>query len=60
MPEEIGNAFIELFNKVWKKGELPEEWNKDFICPINKKGSKENVKNYREMIKGVYMDKHSK
>jgi len=38
-----------LINKIWKEGEVPEEWNRGLISPIYKKGEKGEVKNYREV-----------
>lgn len=47
MPTEIGEAFMEMINKIWREGCVPEEWNRGLICPLFKRGDKEDVKNYR-------------
>ena len=37
----------QLINSIWNKEELPEEWNKQVIVPIYKKGDKTECSNYR-------------
>ena len=36
-----------LFNKIFDKGYFPGAWGDGFIIPLHKKGSTENVENYR-------------
>jgi len=36
-----------MINRVWKREEIPSDWNKDLICPIYKRGEKRKIKNYR-------------
>ena len=36
-----------LFNKIFDIGYFPEAWGDGFIVPLHKKGSTENVENYR-------------
>ncbi|KAK9304979.1 hypothetical protein QLX08_003835 [Tetragonisca angustula] len=50
MPDEIGEQFVKLINKVWRGEGLPEEWRMGVIQPIFKKGQKKEVRNYHEVI----------
>ena len=36
-----------LFNKIFDKGHFPEEWSEGYIVPLHKKGSINEVENYR-------------
>ena len=36
-----------LFNKLFENGHFPEMWSEGFIVPLYKKGSKNDVNNYR-------------
>lgn len=47
MTKEIGVVLQKLLNGIWRKGGIPEDWNKGIICPIFKKGERREVKNYR-------------
>ncbi|XP_023245816.1 uncharacterized protein LOC111643025 [Copidosoma floridanum] len=47
MPGEVDAALWELLKKVWKKGELPDQWRQGTICLIHKKGDKDKLENYR-------------
>lgn len=49
MSTEIGEALWKLVNNIWKKGGVPEDWNKGIINPIYKRGEKDKVKNYRDI-----------
>ena len=39
--------FLELLCDLWDGQNLPEDWNKDLMCPIYKKGDKTECSNYR-------------
>ena len=38
-----------LFNPIWNKEELPEEWNELIIVPFDTKGDKTKCSNYRSI-----------
>ena len=43
-----GNAWLlELINMLWDGQDIPEDWTKDLICPVYKKGDKTLCSNYR-------------
>lgn len=44
---EVEEVLWKLIDKIWKEGEIPEEWNRGLISLIYKKGRKDDVKNYR-------------
>lgn len=43
----VKKRILEYINMCWKNGYIPEEWNIAQVCPIHKKGSKHECKNYR-------------
>ena len=47
MPNEIGEVFMKIIQKMWKEGNMPEQWKRGVICPIFKKGEKTEIGNYR-------------
>lgn len=47
MSKEIGEELWKLINKIWKGEGIPKDWNRGIICPIYKKGEKDEPKNYR-------------
>ncbi|CAM5075370.1 unnamed protein product [Eretmochelys imbricata] len=47
LTEEISDALVIIFEKSWKMGEIPEDWERANIVPIYKKGNKDNPENYR-------------
>ena len=43
-----GNLWLlELLNMLWNGQDTPEDWKKDLMCPIYKKGDKTECSNYR-------------
>ena len=36
-----------LFNKIYEKGHFPENWSEGYVIPLHKKGSINEVDNYR-------------
>ena len=36
-----------IFENSWLSGEVPDDWSKGHVIPICKKGSKEDLGNYR-------------
>ena len=44
---EIANVLAKLFSNCLKQGMIPKEWNHARIALLHKKGSKEDLKNYR-------------
>ena len=49
--KELGEVVAEplsiIFEKSWLSGEVPDDWRKGHVTPIYKKGSKEDLGNYR-------------
>lgn len=41
------SAFHQLLCKIWNAETMPDEWNRSIICPIHKKGDKNECENYR-------------
>lgn len=37
MPQEIGDVFLKMINKIWREGGIPESWSRGIICPIYKR-----------------------
>lgn len=48
---EVQQQMENLFNKVWSKEYIPEEWKMGVICPIYKKGVKTQCCNYAEQLR---------
>ena len=47
LSEELSAPLSEIFKRSLKTGEVPEGWKMANVCPIFKKGAKDNPKNYR-------------
>lgn len=45
--EALVRRLHEIIKKVWEDGKMPEEWTLANICPIHKKGSRLQCRNYR-------------
>ena len=45
--EEVIERLVEIMNGVWKGEGFPQKWRKGVICPIHKKGNRDDPKNYR-------------
>jgi hypothetical protein len=45
--EILLSAIHKLINSVWKKEELPDQWNESIIVPVHKKDDKNDCNNYR-------------
>lgn len=41
------SPLTQLFNRILSSGKYPSEWCLGYICPIYKKGNKEDPLNYR-------------
>lgn len=37
----------ELMKQIWRKGNIPKDWNTSIIVPLYKRGDKERTENYR-------------
>jgi hypothetical protein len=48
--ELLLSVFHKLFNSVWNKEELPDQWKESIIAPIHKKGDKTDCNNYRGIL----------
>jgi hypothetical protein len=45
--DKIDNFILKLFNRIWRSGDLHDEWTAFWIVPIYKKGDSQNPANYR-------------
>lgn len=45
--KNLQNMLCKLIQEIWRKEEMPREWKEAIICPLFKKGEKENCENYR-------------
>jgi len=45
--KEIGEGLWKLINNIWRRGGIPDDWNKGIINPIYKRGEKSEINNYR-------------
>lgn len=43
----IKEGLMEVIRRVWKEGEMPEDWKESIIVPLYKRGEVEKVGNYR-------------
>lgn len=48
--EKIRTKLKEVLRRVWRGEGFPEEWREGVITPIHKKGDKNKVENYREIL----------
>ena len=44
---KVINAINNLITLIWGLKQIPDEWKKNVICPIQKKGDKLSCENYR-------------
>ena len=54
---ELTRPITRLFNKMWKSGEFPSEWNEGLLVPVFKKGDSEDCANYRTITVGPVLGK---
>ena len=45
--EPLLDPMAALFSKIYNTGQLPEQWKVSKIIPTHKKGSKNEIENYR-------------
>ena len=45
--EPLLNPMADLFSKIYSTGKIPEQWKISKIIPTHKKGSKNEIENYR-------------
>ena len=43
----LTNTLCKLFNKIFEIGYFPDEWSEGYVIPLHKKGSLNDVGNYR-------------
>ena len=44
---KLTEVLTEIYQNAWKEEKIPEEWKKNVIIPLHKKGSKTDCENYR-------------
>ena len=49
LAEVDSEPFSIIFENSWLSGEVPDDWSKGHVIPICKKGSKEDLGNYRPL-----------
>lgn len=56
--KSIRKGIVELITKIWKVKSIPEEWRKNIVVPIYKKGDHNRMENYREilLLYKIYVD----
>ena len=42
--------YLDLLRSLWDNGVTPDDWSKDILCPIYKKGDKTDCSNYRGIV----------
>uniref|UniRef100_A0A8C2SUF7 Reverse transcriptase domain-containing protein n=1 Tax=Coturnix japonica TaxID=93934 RepID=A0A8C2SUF7_COTJA len=47
LAEVVAEPLSIIFEKLWLSGEVPDDWRKGHVTPIYKKGSREDLGNYR-------------
>jgi len=47
LADVIAEPLSIIFERSWRTGEMPEDWRKDTVSPVFKKGKKEDPGNYR-------------
>jgi len=47
LADVIAESLSIIFERSWRKGEVPEDWRKASVTPVFKKGKKEDPGNYR-------------
>lgn len=45
--KDLWKAIYNLITEIWNTEIMPKDWNIAIVCPIHKKGSKLECKNYR-------------
>ena len=45
--DHLAVPLIHLFNQIYQRNELPDQWLISKVCPILKKGNKHDIENYR-------------
>jgi len=47
--KDLRKRLVELLQKVWSTGKMPQDWKESIIVPLYKRGDEEKVINYRNI-----------
>lgn len=55
--DKVNSCIAKLFNNVLQSQEIPQSWHESLLCPIFKRGKRDDLKNYRPISITISMYK---